>query len=83
MTIKGSEEWREHALHPEKSDTGESPELLTPAAREDMDEDVRTTMPRAMSEQSGSGSHEAPEGGRPGTGPLDDPAGRPNLGSDV
>ncbi len=33
MTIKGSPEWSEHALHPEKSDMGESPELAQPAAR--------------------------------------------------
>ncbi len=33
MTSKGSDEWKEHALHPDKADTGESPETEAPAAR--------------------------------------------------
>ena len=30
MSIKGSPEWEEHALHPEKSDTAENRELQGP-----------------------------------------------------
>jgi hypothetical protein len=83
MSINASDEWKEHALHPEKADTGESPELMTPAARDDVDEDALSATPRSMLQQSGSGSPEAPDGSAPGTGPLDRPAARPNLGPDV
>ncbi len=33
MSIKASDDWKEHALHPEKAATGESPETDAPAAR--------------------------------------------------
>ena len=40
MTIKASDEWKEHALHPEKSDTGETPESMAPAERATGDPDA-------------------------------------------
>ncbi len=33
MTIKASDEWKEHALHPDKAVTGESPDTEVPAGR--------------------------------------------------
>lgn len=66
MTINASDEWKEHALHPEKSDTGENAEMMTPAGE-------RTSDP------AGTLSSEVTAAGAPGslpagTGPNDAPA---------
>ena len=80
MTIRGSEEWKEHALHPEKSDTGETPESVAPAERPTGDPDAvfgaETANLDPGASVAGSG-----QGGNPASGPRDDVPGPTTPGA--
>lgn len=79
MSIKASDEWKEHALHPEKAATGENAETAAPADRVASTEAEPFGTDANLS-QSGTGSDEASTpGALPGSGPLDQPAGTPTM----
>lgn len=79
MSINASEEWKKHALHPEKPDTGENEETLAPAEHSPAAPDAAYADEAPMV-QSGTGIGEGDQGNLPGTGSLDAPAAAPNLG---
>ncbi len=79
MTIKASDEWKEHALHPEKSDTGETPESMAPAERATGDPDAVFGAESANLEPGG-GIAGSGQGGNPASEPRTDMP-RPNTAS--
>jgi hypothetical protein len=79
MSIKASDEWKEHALHPEETATGENAETVAPADRATSTEaEPFGTDPNISQSGTGSGEASTP-GALPGSGPLDQPAGTPTL----
>ncbi|MDP9351721.1 MAG: hypothetical protein M3P51_09305 [Chloroflexota bacterium] len=72
MTIKASDEWKEHALHPEKSSTGDTAETVAPSERPGGDPDAVYGAETAnLAPGAGVGSAAA-QGGNPASGPRDD-----------
>lgn len=71
MSIKASDDWKEHALHPDKSDTGENLEMMMPAERPTGDPDAVFGAETAGLKPAG-GVAGSSEGGNPASGPRDD-----------
>lgn len=79
MSIDASEEWKRHALHPEKAATGETPESEVPAGGPMEGVDTEFGAEEA-GVASGSTTGGAGVGsGAPGSGPLDQPEGTTAL----
>ena len=71
MSINASDEWKEHALHPEKSSTGESPEMEVPAERPAGDPDA-VFGAETVNLAPGAGLPGSGQGGNPASGPHGD-----------
>lgn len=71
MSINASDDWKEHALHPEKSDTGENPEMMTPAERPTGDPDA-VFGAESANLKPGGGISGSGQGGNPASGPRED-----------
>lgn len=72
MSIEhASDEWKKHALHPEKSPTGENEEMMVPAERPQGDPDA-VFGAETSNLQPGGGVAGSGQGGNPASGPRDD-----------
>lgn len=72
MSIKASDDWKEHALHPEKASTGDTPDSVVPAARPEGDPDAVYGAESANLAPGAGVGEVASQGGNPASGPRDD-----------